>query len=113
MTATDPQAILVFCAVPEDFDGEGLAERLVAQSLAACVQMGPTISSTYMWKGALERSRERLLLIKTTRRRFTEVETVIRSMHPYDVPEIVAVPVSDGHAPYLAWITENTKTPES
>jgi periplasmic divalent cation tolerance protein len=100
------EAILVLCAVPEDFDAEGLGRALVEQSLAACVQVGPVVTSIYRWKGSTEKTRERLILIKTRAELFARVEAPIRAAHPYEVPEIIALPVSDGHAPYLAWITE-------
>ena len=103
-----PDAIVVLCAVPMEFDAESLARELVERSLAACVQVGPGVTSVYRWKGAVEKSSERLLLIKTRRELFGGVETAIRARHPYEVPEIIALPVSDGHAPYLAWISEAT-----
>ena len=103
------EAIVVLCTVPPDFDAEGLAKDLVERSLAACVQVGPRVASFYKWQGSLERSDERLLLIKSQRARFPALEAAIRAVHPYEVPEIVALTVSDSHAPYLAWIAEGTR----
>jgi periplasmic divalent cation tolerance protein len=100
--------IVILCAVPEDFDAERLAGVLLAQSLAACVQVGSPITSIYRWKGAVETSRERLILIKTRAELFAPVETAIRALHPYEVPEIIALPVSEGNAPYLAWLAAET-----
>lgn len=100
--------VVILCAVPEDFDAEPLARALLAQSLAACVQVGSPITSIYRWKGAVEKSRERLLLIKTRAELFPKVEAAIRALHPYEVPEIIALPVSEGHAPYLAWLAAET-----
>ena len=100
------EAIVVLCAVPEDFDAEGLGKALVQQSLAACVQVGAVVTSIYRWKGSTEKSLERLILIKTRSELFSRVEAAIRAAHPYEVPEIIAMPVCAGHAPYLAWITE-------
>ena len=100
--------VVILCAVPEDFDAEPLARALLAQSLAACVQVGSAITSLYRWKGAVEKSRERLLLIKTRAELFPKVEAAIRALHPYEVPEIIALPVSEGHAPYLAWLAAET-----
>jgi periplasmic divalent cation tolerance protein len=108
VTLSESSAIVVLCTVPRDFDEAPLAQDLVMRSLAACVQAGLGVTSVYRWKGSMERSDERLLLIKTRAGRFAEVEAAIRAFHPYDVPEIVALSVSDGHAPYLAWIAENT-----
>jgi len=108
MSSEPPDAVVVLCTVPEDFDCQPLAHDLLQGSMAACVQLGPVITSMYRWKGALEQSRERLMLIKTRKGRFSQVESAIRALHPYDVPEIVALPVVKGHRPYLAWIAENT-----
>lgn len=103
-----PQAVVVLCAVPPEFDAESLARDLVERSLAACVQVGLGVTSVYRWKGVVEKSSETLLLIKTRRGLFSGVEAAIRARHPYDVPEIIALSVSDGHAPYLAWLAEAT-----
>lgn len=103
-----PNAIVILCAVPSDFDVQRLATDLVERSLAACVQVGASLSSIYRWKGAVEKSSEALLIIKTRRDLFDAVEAAIRAVHPYDVPEIIALPVWGGHRPYLAWIAEAT-----
>lgn len=101
-------AIVVLCAVPADFDAEGLASELVERSLAACVQIGPGVRSIYRWQGAVEKSEERLLLIKSRRELFASLEAAIKDRHPYEVPEIVALDVSVGHAPYLDWLAAST-----
>jgi periplasmic divalent cation tolerance protein len=106
MTPADP--IVVLCAAPEDFDPGELATTLIERSLAACVQVTPGVTSFYVWQGAMETSAEKLLLIKTRFGRFAEVEALIRSCHPYEVPEIIALPVSAGHEPYLSWIASQT-----
>lgn len=103
-----PEAVLVFCTVPSDFDAFGLARELVERSLAACVQVGPVVASVYRWQGAVERSDERLLLIKSRGEVFGALEAAIKARHPYEVPEIVAVPIAAGHAPYLAWLAGAT-----
>lgn len=108
MNPEDPHAIVILCACPLDFDAEALAQDLVERALAACVQVGPGITSFYTWKGAVEKTPERLLIIKTRSELFRAVEDAIRARHPYDVPEIVALSVSQAHAPYLAWIAEAT-----
>lgn len=100
--------IVILCAVPEDFDAEPLAKALLEPSLAACVQIGTGITSMYRWKGAVETSRERLVLIKTRAELFARVEAAIRALHPYETPEIIALNVSDAHAPYLAWLAAET-----
>jgi len=101
-------AIVVLCAVPLHFDAERLASELVEGSLAACVQIGPAVNSVYRWRGAVEKSEERLLLIKSRRELFAALEAAIKARHPYEVPEIVALDVSAGHAPYLDWLAGAT-----
>lgn len=108
---TPDDAIVVLCAAPEDFEVKELATALLEESLAACVQVTPGVTSLYRWKGAIETSAEKLLLIKTRLELFDKVEAAIRSRHPYDVPEIIAVKVIAGHAPYLAWLAAETATP--
>ena len=103
-----PEAIVVLCTVPLDFDAEGLAKELVERSLAACVQVGSDVTSLYKWKGVLEKSEERLLLIKSRPDLFGAIEAAIKATHPYEVPEIVALPISAGHAPYLRWVRAST-----
>lgn len=102
------EAIIVLCTVPLDFDAEGLAGELVERSLAACVQIGPGVASVYRWRGAVEKSAEKLLIIKSRRELFGAIEAAIKGRHPYDVPEIVALDVSAAHAPYLEWLAEST-----
>ena len=104
------EGIVILCAIPLDFETEALARDLLNGSLAACVQVSPGVTSIYRWTGALEKSEERLLVIKTRRELFSSVEAVIRAKHPYDVPEIIAWPLCDGHAPYLAWLAAETAT---
>lgn len=102
------EAIVVMCAVPADFDAESLARELVERSLAACVQIVSGVTSVYKWQGALEKSEERLLLIKSRREVFGVLEAAIKAGHPYEVPEIIALPVSVGHGPYLDWLAAAT-----
>ena len=100
-------AIVVLCAAPREFDAEALAMQLVEGRLAACVQIGGPITSVYRWKAGVERSDERLLLIKTRRGLFSQLEAAIKAAHPYEVPEIVALELTMAHAPYLAWLEES------
>jgi len=85
-----------------------LADLLIGAHLAACVQILPEMESVYRWQGAIERQTEVLLLAKTTRRRFADLEREVRALHSYDVPEIVALPIVAGSAPYLRWLGEET-----
>jgi periplasmic divalent cation tolerance protein len=98
--------VVVLCTVGRAEDAETIARALVDERLAACVSVVPTVLSIYRWKGAVEREEERLLIIKTRRARFEELRAAIVARHPYEVPEIVALPLEAGHAPYLAWIDE-------
>lgn len=105
------EALVVLTNCPDDEIAERIARTLVENGLAACVnRLGP-VSSIYRWRGAVERATETLLLIKTTRERYTEVEQAIRALHPYEVPEIVAVPIEAGFAQYLRWIVDETQPP--
>jgi len=89
-------------------EADQLAELLVAQKLAACVQV-MQISSTYRWKGALTQEAEFLLLIKTRADLYGEVEKALIANHPYELPEILQTPIVQGFPPYLAWVEENTQ----
>ncbi len=81
-----------------------IAKALLDRRLAACVQIAGPIESHYWWKGQLEQSAEWLCIIKTLRVKYASVEAAIRANHSYEVPEIVAVPIETGSAPYLAWL---------
>ena len=107
---TEPQAdpIVVWITAQNREEAIRLADMLVGARLAACVQILPEMESVYRWQGAIERQPEVLLFVKTTRRRFAELERQVRALHSYDVPEIVAVPIIAGSAPYLRWLDEET-----
>lgn len=100
---TDSVVVMVTC--PTRKVARRLADTLVNGRLAACVNVLPGIESTFRWQGKTERCREVLLLIKTTARRFPQLRAAVRKLHPYDVPEIIALPIVAGHAPYLRWVT--------
>jgi periplasmic divalent cation tolerance protein len=99
--------VVVFCTVGQTQDVEALARALVEQRLVACVNVVPSVTSIYRWQGKIERDEERLLVMKTRADRFEELRAAIMARHSYEVPEIVAVPLVAGHAPYLAWIDES------
>jgi periplasmic divalent cation tolerance protein len=90
-------------------DAERLAAMLVERELAACVQILPSITSIYRWQGKVEKSAECLLLIKTTREAYPELETAIRENHSYQTPEIIALPVEAGSDGYLNWLKASIK----
>jgi periplasmic divalent cation tolerance protein len=82
-----------------------LAEMLIDAQLAACVQILPPMDSVYRWKGAVERATEVLLIAKTARSKFGDVERKVRALHSYETPEIIALPITAGSAPYLEWLS--------
>lgn len=101
-------ALIVYCTVPAADVAGRLATALVDEGLAACVNRLPGVESTYRWEGRTQVDTEWLLLIKTSRARFDELRRRIVELHPYELPEVIAVDVALGHAPYLAWIAEST-----
>jgi periplasmic divalent cation tolerance protein len=96
----------VFSTCPDDATANRLARMLVERRLAACVNLLPGITSCYRWQGAVETASEVLLLAKTATDRYGEVEQAIRQAHPYELPEIVMVPIDHGLPPYLQWIAQ-------
>lgn len=88
-----------------------LARRLVEESVAACVNIVPTVRSIYRWKVNIEAANESLLIVKTSKDRLKALSAVVRAHHPYSVPEIIAVPIEAGHKPYLDWIRDETRRP--
>src|SRR5437660_303108 len=102
-------ALLVLTNVPDFSAANVLAQQLVERKLAACVNLLPAVHSVYFWQGALEQSTEVTLMIKTTGERYGELEAVIQASHPYDLPEIIALPIVKGLPAYLAWIGAETK----
>ena len=101
----DTDAIVVFMTAASVEEATRLAEMLVGAHLAACVQILPEMESVYRWQGKLERQAEILILAKTTMGKFEELEREVRALHSYDTPEIIAVPVVAGSAPYLEWLS--------
>lgn len=102
----DTDAIVVFMTAASGEEATRLAEMLVGAHLAACVQILPEMESVYRWQGKIERQSEILLIVKTTRAKFNDLEREVRALHSYDTPEIVAVPIVMGSAPYLHWIIQ-------
>jgi periplasmic divalent cation tolerance protein len=90
-------------------EAERIGEELVDRRLAGCVQIVGPIRSIYRWEGKVERAEEWLCLIKTSREQYSAVEGAIRSLHPYDCPEVIAAPIEFGSSAYLAWLAEQTQ----
>jgi len=99
--------ILVLCTVPDEASAKKIAGDLITKRLAACVNMLPGLTSVYPWKGQIETSDELLLFIKSRRDRYPELEIAITENHPYELPEIISVPIAQGLAAYLNWIDQN------
>src|ERR1044072_8788643 len=87
-----------------------LADLLVGANLAACVQILPEMESVYRWRGKIERQSEILLIAKTSVAKFADLEREVRALHSYETPEIVAVPILAGSAPYLEWLAASLKS---
>lgn len=101
-------SLLVFTNLPDQAAAEALARALIEQRLAACVNILAPCRSVYRWQGAVETSPEVPLLIKSTDERYAALEVAIRRGHPYELPEIIAVPIERGLPDYLAWISAGT-----
>jgi periplasmic divalent cation tolerance protein len=102
-------SILVLTTVPDQAQAEALARELLTARLAACIQIGATVQSLYHWRGQIETASEIPLAIKTRAGLYPRVEETIRRRHPYELPEIVAVPISCGLPAYLDWIAAETQ----
>jgi len=103
--------LLVLTNCPDVEVADRIARTIVEQRLAACVNRLAPVESVYRWQGNVERATEVPLLIKTTRERYAEIEQAIRALHPYEVPEIIAMPISAGLASYLRWVADETQPP--
>jgi periplasmic divalent cation tolerance protein len=101
--------VLILTTVPDDGSGETLAQTLVEERLAACVNVLPAMTSIYRWRGAVERGAERQMIVKTTRDRITAVRERIGQLHSYELPELIVLDVVDGSAAYLEWIKAETR----
>ena len=102
--------IVVFSTCGSDEEARKVARGLVEKRLAACVNVTPGIRSIYRWQGAIEEDSEHLLVIKSRRDLFGRLRAELESLHSYDVPEVVALPVVDGSEAYLGWIDRELKT---
>jgi periplasmic divalent cation tolerance protein len=101
--------ILVLTTVPEEKTGDEMGRTLVEEKLAACVTVSPAARSFYRWEGKVCADKEHILLIKTRASLFERLEARIKALHPYKVPEIIALPVEKGSKDYLVWLDEETK----
>ena len=106
-----PHVVVVLVTCASMREARRVADALVTQRAAACVNLVPNIRSIFRWQGRVDRVSETLLIIKTLASRFVAVRRIIRHYHSYDVPEILVLPVRQGHAPYLAWVTASVRPP--
>ena len=103
------EIVILLTTVQEEERAEVIARALVTERLAACVNVLPPMISFYRWKGAVERDAERQLVVKTTGDRVAAVQSRIRELHPYELPELLVLPVADGGADYLDWVVSETR----
>jgi len=103
------EILLVITNLPDETSAARLARHLIDERAAACVNQLAPCTSTYRWQGNIESATEVPLLIKTTRAAYPRLEKLIRVAHPYELPEIIAVPVTAGLPAYLSWIDNETK----
>jgi periplasmic divalent cation tolerance protein len=99
--------LLVLSTAASREEGIGIGRRLVEERLAACVNVVPAVRSVFVWKGELQETDEALLMIKTRRDRYADLERRIQALHSYSVPEILAVPIASGLPDYVAWVWES------
>lgn len=101
---------LVLTTCPDTAAAERIAHALVSERLASCVNILPIAKSIYLWKGKVETAAEQLLVIKSMARAYRAIQKRILELHPYELPEVLAVPVADGCPDYLAWLRNPDKT---
>lgn len=101
--------ILVLSTCPGSISSKKIAQELVTEKLAACVNVIPGVQSFFSWVGKVDTANEYMLVIKTTRECYPALEKKIKKIHPYELPEIIAVPIDTGFAGYLDWITKNSE----
>jgi periplasmic divalent cation tolerance protein len=102
----DRETLLVCSTFPEIETARRIAQQLVTEKLAACANIIPAIESIYCWQDKIENSAETLVFFKTTTERYGVFQEKLKSLHPYEVPEIICVPITDGLPEYLLWVSE-------
>lgn len=107
ITMTD--VLVVLCAFPKECEARQIGTHLVEKQYAACVNIFPAVESIYQWEGKLCQEQEVMAVIKTTREAFSTLSRELAAMHSYDEPEIIALPVADGSAGYLSWVSDQAR----
>ena len=100
--------IVVYITAPNQEEAQSLAQALVKEKLAACVNIIPGIQSVYQWDNAIQTDQELLLICKSRTERFEALSKRVQALHSYDVPEIISIPLQNGSEPYLNWVRDNT-----
>ena len=107
-----PEYVIVLTTLPPDHDAAALARTLVDEHLAACVNIQTEMESVYWWKGRVEQERERQIVIKTRAARVDDLVARVGQLHPYEVPEVLVIPVLAGSDAYLGWVSAATEPPD-
>ena len=103
-TALTQEVVTLLTAAPGMEEAQRIARALVSERLAACANIIPEVSSIYWWEGQVQDEQEAMLIIKTTPAQVDALEARLVELHPYDVPELLSIPVTGGHPPYIAWV---------
>jgi len=101
--------LIIFCTVPDKETAQNIACHLVEEKKAACCNIIPAIKSVYFWENQLQQDEEQLLIIKTREDRFHSLQKRIMELHPYSIPEIIAIPIIHSNQEYLNWVNENVE----
>ena len=101
--------IIIFITASSKLEAAKIAEKLVKQRLAACVNIVGRIESLFWWQGKVDKANEVLLIVKSRKEKLAKIIKAVKSAHSYEVPEIIALPIISGYAPYLEWINESLR----
>ena len=101
--------VMIFCTVPDESRAKKISQSLLEEKLAVCCTIIPDLNSIYHWENKIQNDKELLLIIKSRQELFPELEQRIKGLHPYSVPEIIAIPIVNGNPDYLKWMDENVK----
>jgi periplasmic divalent cation tolerance protein len=110
MRASSRRVLVVLVVTSDRREAEKIAEAAIKNKVAACANLVTSVTSIFRWKGRVQKSREALLIMKTSAHRYPALERLVRSMHSYEVPEIIALTVERGLRPYLEWVHKETAT---
>jgi len=105
MPITKNEIVMVFVTVPSLREASRISKAVLTSRLAACVNVIPGIQSMYQWKGKIVQEKEAMLVLKTTRLRYRKLEEKIKELHPYEAPEVIAIPLICGSSQYIEWVT--------